>query len=137
MNAWQRWGQCWYRFNLVGAMGMALQLAALELFNRCLAGHYLIASAAAIELTLLHNFLWHMHYTWPGRSDSATWLRKLVRFHLSSGLVSMLGNLALMHLLVHEVRLPLLLSNLVAIVCCSIANFCLGNNWAFAETSEA
>jgi putative flippase GtrA len=137
MNTWRRWGQRWCRFNLVGAMGMALQLAALEFFNRWLAGHYLIASAAAIELTLLHNFLWHMHYTWPDRSNCATRLRKLVRFHLSSGLVSMLGNLALMRLLVHEVRLPLLLSNLIAIVCCSIANFCLGNNWAFAETSEA
>ena len=125
------------KFNLVGAIGMAVQLTALALFNRILRGHYLYASAAALELTLLHNFTWHLYYTWRDRRDAATPLRQLVRFHLSSGLVSMLGNLALMRLLVHEVRLPLLLSNLIAIVCCSIANFCLGNNWAFAETSEA
>lgn len=133
MNAWRHW--C--RFNLVGAMGMALQLAALALFNRWMAGHYLFASAAAIELTLLHNFLWHIHYTWRERRDGARRLHQLVRFHLSSGLVSMVGNLVLMRLLIHDARLPLLVSNLVAIVCCSMANFCLGNNWAFAKARAA
>ena len=56
MNTLLRWG----KFNLVGAMGMGLQLAALALFNRWTAGHYLYASALAIELTLLHNFIWHL-----------------------------------------------------------------------------
>jgi len=127
VNTWIRWG----KFNLVGAMGMVLQLGALALINRWSAGRYLYATAAAIELTLLHNFLWHVHYTWPGRRDGATLLRQLLRFHLSNGLVSMLGNLVLMRLLVDEARLPLLVSNVAAIVSCSLANFYLGNNWAF------
>ena len=132
MNVFLRWG----KFNLVGAMGVAVQLAALALFNRWAAGHYLYASAAAIELTLLHNFVWHVHYTWRDRRDSDTRLHQFVRFHLSNGLVSMAGNLALMRLLVDEARLPLLVSNLVAILCCSMANFCLGNNWAFAAAGD-
>src|SRR5580704_17809492 len=107
MNTILRWG----KYNLVGAMGMGLQLTLLALFNRWTAGHYLYASAAAIELTLLHNFMWHLHYTWRDRRDGAAPLRQFARFHLSNGLVSMLGNLALMRLLVHEVRLPLLVSN--------------------------
>ena len=37
------------RFNLVGAMGMVVQLAALAAINRCVPGHYLYATAAAIE----------------------------------------------------------------------------------------
>ena len=133
MNTILRWG----KFNLVGAMGMGLQLTLLALFNRWTAGHYLYASAAAIELTLLHNFMWHLHYTWRDRRDGATPLRQFARFHLSNGLVSMLGNLALMRLLVHEVRLPLLVSNVIAILCCSVANFCLGNKWAFAGSGKA
>jgi putative flippase GtrA len=128
MNSLVRWG----KFNLVGAMGIVVQLAALTLFNRFMSGHYLYASAAAIELTLLHNFTWHLHYTWRDRDDRATRLRQLVRFHLSNGLVSMLGNLVLMRLLVHKAHLPLLVSNVIAILCCSIANFSLGNKWAFA-----
>jgi putative flippase GtrA len=128
MNTLIRWG----KFNLVGAMGMGVQLAALALLSRWAGGHYLYASAMALEITLLHNFVWHWHYTWRDRRDSATAFRRLVRFHLSSGLISMVGNLGLMRLLVDEARLPLLISNLIAILCCSMANYCVGNRWAFA-----
>lgn len=128
MNTLIRWG----KFNLVGAMGMVLQLGALALISRCAPGHYLCASAAAIELTLLHNFVWHLHYTWRDRHDRSSLLIQLVRFHLSNGLVSMLGNLALMRILVDGVGLPVLVSNSIAILFCSMINFCLGNNWAFA-----
>lgn len=110
---------------------MALQLAALALFNRLTHGHYLIATAAAIELTLLHNFIWHLHYTWRDRRDNSV-LTQCLRFHLSNGLVSMLGNLALMPILIHNPHLPLLAANSIAILFCSILNFCLGHNWAFA-----
>jgi putative flippase GtrA len=127
----------WFKFNVVGAMGMAVQLTALAILNRLMADHYLYASAIAIELTLLHNFLWHLHFTWRDRRNDSTPLRQFVRFHLSNGLVSMLGNLSLVRLLVHTTHLPLLLSNAIAILCCSIANFCLGNNWAFAQTPKA
>jgi putative flippase GtrA len=128
MNLLIRWG----KFNLVGAMGMALQLAALALFNRLAPGHYLYASAAAIELTLLHNFVWHLRYTWRDRRGRSALRSQIARFHLCNGLVSMLGNLALMRLLVQEAHAPLLVSNAIAILCCSLVNFCLGNNWAFA-----
>jgi putative flippase GtrA len=129
MNPFIRWA----KFNLVGAMGMAVQLTALTLFNRVMPGHYLYASAAAIELTLVHNFVWHLHYTWRDRRDHSTRLHQLLRFHLSNGLVSMLGNLALMHLLVHNAHLPLLHANIIAILTCSIANFSLANTWAFVK----
>jgi putative flippase GtrA len=124
----------WCRFNLVGAMGMAVQLGALAVFNRSLHGHYLLATAAAIELTLLHNFAWHWRYTWRDRRSDAVLLRALLRFHLSNGLVSMLGNLALMRLLVQQANLPVLGANVVAVVCCSLLNFWLGDSWVFAET---
>ena len=127
----------WCKFNLVGAMGMALQLAALALFSRLWPGHYLFATSAAIELALLHNFAWHLRYTWRDRRSDSALLAQLVRFHLSNGLVSMLGNLALMRILVDEARIPLLASNTVAILCCSLINFCLGNNWAFAVRPKA
>jgi putative flippase GtrA len=121
----------WWRFNLVGAMGMVVQVAALALFDRWAPGHYLYTSAAAVELTLLHNFVWHLHYTWRDRRGHSALLAQLVRFHLSNGLVSLLGNHILMRILVHEERLTVLAANSIAILCCSIVNFCLGNNWAF------
>jgi putative flippase GtrA len=123
----------WWKFNLVGAMGMAVQLAALALLNRRAAGHYLFASAAAIELTLLHNFVWHLRYTWRDRRDDSILLAQFVRFHLSNGLVSLLGNLALTRILVEEAHISLLVSGSISILCCSVINFCLGDSWAFAK----
>jgi putative flippase GtrA len=138
----------WCRFNTVGALGMAVQLGALALLNRFLAGRYLFASAAAVELALLHNFTWHLRYTWRDRGGSAPILRQtqpqarartqprilpqLTRFHLSNGLVSMLGNLGLMRLLVRQARLPVLIANAIAILCCSLINFVLSDRWTFA-----
>jgi putative flippase GtrA len=127
----------WSKFNLVGAMGMAVQLCVLAFLTRWAAGHYLVASAAAVELTLLHNFAWHMSYTWRDRRDRSTRLAQLTRFHLSNGLVSMLGNLALMRILVDEAHIPVLAANSIAILCCSTLNFCLGDGWVFAAKSRS
>ena len=127
----------WCKFNLVGAMGMVVQLTALWLINRYVAGHYLVATAAAIELALIHNFVWHLHYTWRDRRDGASLLMQFVRFHLCNGLVSLLGNLVLMRILVHGANIPLLAANAIAILCCSVINFSLGNNWAFAARTQA
>ena len=122
----------WWKFNLVGALGMAVQLAALALFERRAGSHYLVATAAAIELTLLHNFVWHLHVTWRDRRDHAPLLHQLLRFHLANGLVSMAGNLLLMRILVREAHLPLLAANAIAILGCSVVNFWLSDRWAFA-----
>ncbi|MGB0063083.1 MAG: GtrA family protein [Terracidiphilus sp.] len=129
LNTFARWG----KFNLVGAVGMGVQLGALALLNRVMTGHYMLATAAAIEITLLHNFVWHMHYTWRDRSCRGAVAGPLIRFHLSNGVVSMVGNLALMPVLVEGARIPVVAANVIAILCCSIVNFLLGDRWAFVE----
>lgn len=115
---------------------MVLQLVALALINRWTGGHYLWASAAAIELAVLHNFVWHLHYTWRDRRDTFALLPQLLRFHLSNGLVSILGNLALMRILVDEVHFSVIASNSIAILCCSVLNFYLGDLWAFSSVRQ-
>ncbi len=125
----------WVRFNLVGALGMVVQLAMLALFNRLLHGRYLIASAAALEVTLLHNFVWHTRYTWRDCCDGSSLRQQLVRFHLSNGLLSLAGNVAIMRLLVHGAHLPVLPANAIAVLCCSAANFWFSHRWAFSALS--
>jgi len=132
MNTLERWA----KFNLGGVIGMGLQLTLLALLNRNMAGHYLFASCVAVEITLLHNFAWHWHYTWRDRRDCVSNPGSLVRFHLSNGAVSMLGNLVLMQLLVHRAHLPVLIANVIAILCCSVVNFLIGNRWVFATAQS-
>lgn len=126
----------WCKFNLVGAMGMAVQLTALALLNRCARGHYLVASAAALELTLLHNFLWHWNYTWRDRRGSSTPLRAFLRFQLSNGMVSLLSNLVVMRLLVGHGHLPVLAATLVSIVGSAVLNYLFGNTFVFPAARE-
>ena len=128
MHTLLRWG----KFNVVGAMGMTVQLGSLAVLNAACAGHYLLATSAALELTLLHNFVWHLHYTWRDQRDCSALPVQLMRFHLSNGMVSMVGNLALMPLLVHGAHIPVVPANAIAILSCSLVNFALGNCWAFA-----
>jgi putative flippase GtrA len=121
----------WLRFNLVGAMGMVVQLGSLALMSRVWVGHVLVVTAIAVELAVLHNFAWHVRYTWRGREGGSRW-RQMVRFHLANGAVSLVGSVVLMRLLVGEARLPVMAANVVAIACCSVVNFGLGERWAFA-----
>lgn len=118
------------RFNVVGAIGVVLQLAILAVLNRALPHRYLLTSTLAVELTILHNFAWHTRYTWPQTTSGRT---ALLRFHLSNGLVSIFGNLVLMHLFVRSLHTPVLLANALSITCCGLANFLLAHHWAFAS----
>jgi putative flippase GtrA len=125
------------RFNLVGILGIVTQLATLALLNRALPMRFLLTSTLAVEFTLLHNFAWHLHYTWPQtkitRRDAAS---ALLRFHLSNGLISLLGNFALMRTFVRSFHWPILLANALAIGCSGLANFFLANHWVFSRNSR-
>ena len=87
--------------------------------------HYLIATAIAVEVAILHNFYWHVRWTWKGRHPS------LLRFHMANGLVSILSNLALMRLFTGGMGIGPVPANLAAISITSLANFLLGDRWVF------
>jgi putative flippase GtrA len=56
---------------------------------------------------------------------------RFLRFNLANGTVSILGNLALMRVMVGEVKMHYLVANAIAIALCSIANFAVSNDWVF------
>jgi putative flippase GtrA len=123
----------WLRFNLVGGIGVALQLALLLLLKSVLGLNYLIATALAVEATVAHNFLWHERYTWADRVQPS-WrksLGRLLRFNLTNGAVSLGGNLVLMKVMVSFWHVSYLVANGVAIVLCSLVNFVVSNEYVF------
>jgi putative flippase GtrA len=118
-------------FNLVGVLGFVLQLGVLALLLH--AGiHYLLATALAVEAAVLHNFAWHERWTWRDRPVSGrARLHRLVRFHASNGIVSLLGNLVLMRMLVGVLGVPPLPANLVSVLACSLLNFTTSDRLVF------
>ncbi|HEV2468471.1 MAG TPA: GtrA family protein [Candidatus Sulfotelmatobacter sp.] len=123
----------WCKFNFVGGIGIGVQFAALFFLRSILNFNYLLATAIAVEAAVVHNFVWHEQFTWSDRVESS-WRRslpRLVRFNLTTGAVSILGNLALMKILVGEGHMNYLLANAIAIAVCSIANFLVSEEWVF------
>ena len=123
-----------FRFNVVGAIGIAVQLGTLELLRR--AGvDYLLATVLAVEAAVVHNFIWHERYTWRDRAGAlpSEWLARLVRFHLTNGAVSLLGNALAMRWLVGELHFPVIPANLIAITACCVLNFFLSDRVVFTR----
>jgi putative flippase GtrA len=130
----------WCKFNFVGGIGILVQFAVLFLLKGVLKFNYLAATAIAVEVAVMHNFAWHEQFTWADRTEcvpgTARWSRssrRLMRFNLSTGAVSILGNTALMKVLVGQCRMNYLLANAIAITLCSAANFLVSNEWVFEE----
>ena len=126
-----------WRFNAVGVLGFAVQLAVLALLVR--AGvHYLTATAIAVEIAVLHNFLWHDRWTWRDRPAAGrTRLVRLWRFHALNGAVSLLGNVALMRLFVGAVQMPPLPANLLAVLICSGVNYVGADRTVFGRITTS
>ena len=125
----------WLRFNIVGGIGIFVQFVLLFLMKRVLHFDYLAATALAVEAAVVHNFLWHERYTWADRVQPS-WRRslaRLARFNLTTGGVSMVGNLALMRVMVGAGHMNYLVANGIAIVVCSLASFLVSEEWVFAE----
>ena len=121
----------WMKFNAVGAIGIAVQLAVLGLLKSGLGLNYLLATALAVEAAVLHNFLWHERFTWADRPTKDR-LKRLLKFNLTTGLFSIAGNVAFTKLLVSagSAYLP---ANAMSIALCSIINFALNDRLVFLE----
>ena len=92
-----------------------VQLAVLGGLIRLLGVHYLVATVVAVEAAILHNFFWHQRHTWRiGRLPAST-RRRLVRFHLLNGTVSLAGNALVMLLLTGSLGVDPVRANIVAV----------------------
>jgi putative flippase GtrA len=121
------------KFNAVGGIGIVVQLAALAIFRSWFELEYLLATALAVEIAVVHNFFWHERFTWKDRPSAGPMqsLIRLLKFNASNGAVSIVGNLISMRLLVGAMKLDFIVSNCVAIIVCSLLNFLLGDRFVF------
>jgi putative flippase GtrA len=126
----------WWKFNTVGAMGIVVQLVALTLLKSGVHLNYLLATVSAVEAAVIHNFFWHERYTWADR-ESASRLIRFAKFNLGNGAISILGNVALMRLLVGVIGLNYVVANAVSITGCSLLNFVVSDRLVFAGRAQS
>jgi len=126
-------------FNLVGGLGMLIQLSTLAALTGGLGLDYRLATGLAVEVAVLHNFIWHERWTWrdrAGQDKPGRW-KRLRRFQITNGALSLGGNLVLMQVLAGTWAMNYTLANVVSIALCSILNFLASDRWVFAPARRA
>jgi len=122
----------WLRFNAVGAIGIVVQTGALAVFKSVLGIPLLAATALAVETAVLHNFVWHEHWTWRDRTATHRGaVGRLVRFNLSNGAISIAVNLISMRVLAGRFHIPYLAANFAGIAAGALANYVASDKLVF------
>ena len=122
MKAGARFGT----FQLVGMMGAVLQIAII----RMLAGRMpiIVATPVAVEIAVLHNWMWHERITWADRESGSRW-RRVAKFHAANGVVSIAGNTFIVAWLAGPI--PVWAASLCAIAVCSMLNYWAADRWVW------
>jgi putative flippase GtrA len=119
-------------FVVVGVAGYALQTAALWALAGMAGLRVVPATLLATEAAVLHNFVWHVRWTWADRpAGPGVSVMRLLRFNLANGGVSLAGGAAVMALLVDALGMHYLVANLVAVVACGVVNYMASDRWVF------
>lgn len=124
------------KFYTVGLLGVIVHLGLLCIFVRVFQMRYQLATALAVEMAVLHNFVWHRKWTWADRpvEGLAAVGARLVRFNLSNGLFSILGNLFFMQLFADVLGFGPVISSLFSVIPCALLNFLVSDRWVFLAT---
>jgi len=121
-------------FALVAALGFIVQAAVIVLLTS--AGvHIAGATALGVAAAILHNFGWHERWTWGDRRRRDGASGRLLRVVLSTGLVSLIGTVALTTLFVSALGAPAVLGNLLAVWSVGLVNYGLLDRLVYRAAS--
>lgn len=126
----------WLAFGSVGILGFGVQFSALLVLTGWFEINYLLATAVAVELAILHNFLWHQRWTWSDRGSLSARhiLDRLVRFNAGAVATSMVGNLSLMWVFVSLLDIHYAVASIVPVLLLSMVNFLWCDRLVFRRT---
>lgn len=125
-------------FVAVGAAGFVVQLTVLYALTSGAGWAYPLSTLVAVEAAVLHNFVWHERWTWKERAGGRGPMgSRLLRYHVGTGLTSLVGNLAFTTLAVEWWGLSPGAANTVAVGLTSLANFLIADRWVFTAPATA
>jgi len=136
MNLRERWRETarhGLKFYTIGMIGTGVQILTITLLHTLLNMNYLIATFIGVETAILHNFLWHEHWTWRERTRESeeSPFQRLWRFNISNGALSIIGNLVLMRVFVGSLHFHIIPAQILSIGSCSLLNFLISDRLVF------
>ncbi len=128
------------KYSAVGVLGTGVKLGALVLCHGVCGLGCLASTALAVECSMIHNFAWHMSWTWRDRSPSTSGREiaaRLLRFQLGNGGVALLINLVSMPVLTGGAGFNYPLAGTIVSLLGAIINYALSNRWVFTRPDAA
>lgn len=124
----------WVAFNLVGLLGLGVQLATLAGLREAVGLGLPLATGLAVEAAILHNFWWHARWTWRDRDHGAAghW-RRLARFNLASGALAITGNIVCTSVLVRAFGVHYAIASVIAVASCSVTGYLVTEHLVFRK----
>ena len=124
-------------FTVVGIAGYAVQMLALWLLVGQGRVPIVPATLLATEAAILHNFAWHVRWTWADRPAGwAASLGRLARFNISNGGISLAAGATVVPILVEGWGVHYLVANLVAVLACAVVNYVAGDRFVFTDSAS-
>jgi putative flippase GtrA len=125
----------WCAFGLVGFGGFLIQIGAIAVLTRLAECPPIVATAVALELAAVHNFIGHSRWTWNDRRAESLrdWLGRYWRYQATKT-ASLGANLGITTLLVHA-GLPVEIANCMAVAACMFPNYLVAERFVFSRTS--
>lgn len=125
-------------FLAVASSGFLLQTAVVALLTHATRVAPEWATAAGVELAVLHNFFWHWRWTWGDRVATAqSPLRRFVAYQLATGSTSLAGNILVVCAAVRAFGADAITANVLAVATMSAANYVIADRWVFARVAAA
>lgn len=109
------------KFNVVGGVGVMVNLLSYILFNDYLHLHYIISGTLATELAIINNFILNDLWTFRDRKKTRLWIRFSL-FH-ASRILGLLVTLGTLYIMVDMLRLDEFFSYVIAVGIGVIVNF--------------
>ena len=123
------------RFTIVGFSGILINIGLLAVFWKTVQWPLLTAAAAAIEGSILTNFLFNHFWTWRGRGEPgvSAFLGRALRYQASAGLSAFSGNWLAFWLLVSGLHFPVWPAYGIGIFLSIVLGFILSDRFRYAR----
>ncbi len=127
------------KFNLVAWLGMLVNSGCLYLFKGILGVPLIPASLMSIEIAIVHNFIWHRHWTWGDRDGEhpPPFLKQLLIYNLMTGLVDLVANVTVLWLLTTFLDIYYLIANVAGMILGPFIKFWLNEKVIFKKRGKS
>jgi putative flippase GtrA len=124
------------KFMLVAWIGMGVNTAFLYLFKGVLHVRIIPASLMAIEIAIIHNFIWLRLWAWGDRDRSSQpFWKQLAVYNVATGAVDLVLNVSILWVLSTFLGVHYLLANILGMIMGPFAKFWLNDKVVFKENS--